>query len=516
MALAVNGILFDTLSADPGSPSEGQVWYNTTEKLFKIYRNSAVSSFVDAAELALHTGDTSNPHTVTLEQARTAGNTLSGSIDMGGNAINNVGAGSLGTDAAQRQWVTDQINSKVSGLDWQDSVLERRASPPSSPVAGDRYLVIATATGAWTGKEKQIAQYDGAAWQYTVPNEGFTLRVEAENIIYTYDGTSWGNIGGAVDHGALLGLADDDHTQYLLADGTRSMSGALNMGTNNITNVGTVDGVTVSAHAARHAPGGADPISTASAVGLDASSTNTTGTGTSLARNDHTHALDTTNGTISTVAADAVASNGTATGLARRDHVHAVSVGTPVTIGTSNAAGTATSLARSDHQHSHGNQAGGSLHSVTSPSVGSGFMPQSNFAASANPTVNDDGSAGYLPGSHWFNTTNGSAWVCISNGTGTALWKEVTNSATILATKAGRVLETSFSGSPKKATVTFATPFPSTSYAVTVSAVISGGTTYAPVVESQLAGSFVINLGTSNSAGLVQVNWNAAVDGESA
>ncbi len=51
----------------------------------------------------------------------------------------------------------------------------------------------------------------------------------------------------ATDHGDLLGLADDDHTQYLLADGTRAMTGTLDMGTYGITNVGNVDGRDVSA-----------------------------------------------------------------------------------------------------------------------------------------------------------------------------------------------------------------------------------------------------------------------------
>lgn len=33
--------------------------------------------------------------------------------------------------------------------------------------------------------------------------------------------------GSATDHGALVGLADDDHPQYLLVDGTRAMTGSL-------------------------------------------------------------------------------------------------------------------------------------------------------------------------------------------------------------------------------------------------------------------------------------------------
>lgn len=43
--------------------------------------------------------------------------------------------------------------------------------------------------------------------------------------------------GNATTHSLLSGLAADDHFQYLLADGTRAMSGALDMGTHQINNV---------------------------------------------------------------------------------------------------------------------------------------------------------------------------------------------------------------------------------------------------------------------------------------
>lgn len=53
--------------------------------------------------------------------------------------------------------------------------------------------------------------------------------------------------GGTSDHGALTGLGDDDHAQYLLVDGTRAMAGSLNLGANNLVTSGTVDGRDVSA-----------------------------------------------------------------------------------------------------------------------------------------------------------------------------------------------------------------------------------------------------------------------------
>ncbi len=46
-------------------------------------------------------------------------------------------------------------------------------------------------------------------------------------------------------HGNLLGLAADDHPQYLLTNGTRTLTGDLNFGTHNITNVGTINGITI-------------------------------------------------------------------------------------------------------------------------------------------------------------------------------------------------------------------------------------------------------------------------------
>jgi hypothetical protein len=60
----------------------------------------------------------------------------------------------------------------------------------------------------------------------------------ADNDILVYDSISSTfkpeAQGASIDHGALTGLTDDDHSQYLLVDGTRSMAGDLDMGTNEI------------------------------------------------------------------------------------------------------------------------------------------------------------------------------------------------------------------------------------------------------------------------------------------
>ena len=69
-----------------------------------------------------------------------------------------------------------------------------------------------------------------------------------------------GGVNASSVHGNLLGLGADDHTQYLLVNGGRSMSGDLSLGGNDITNVSTVNGVTIESHATRHQFGGSDPV----------------------------------------------------------------------------------------------------------------------------------------------------------------------------------------------------------------------------------------------------------------
>jgi hypothetical protein len=58
--------------------------------------------------------------------------------------------------------------------------------------------------------------------------------------VLAYDGTSWvpaSAVGGVADHGALVGLGDDDHPQYLLADGTRPLAGDLSAAGNRLTDI---------------------------------------------------------------------------------------------------------------------------------------------------------------------------------------------------------------------------------------------------------------------------------------
>ncbi|MBI2720353.1 MAG: DUF2793 domain-containing protein [Rhizobiales bacterium] len=48
------------------------------------------------------------------------------------------------------------------------SVVNRTSvAPPASPAEGDRYLVAASATGAWAGNSGKIAAWQAGAWHYS-------------------------------------------------------------------------------------------------------------------------------------------------------------------------------------------------------------------------------------------------------------------------------------------------------------------------------------------------------------
>ncbi len=94
-----------------------------------------------------------------------------------------------------------------------------------------------------------------------------TITVETFNENQTIEGRSHETLTEA--WGSRIFIPDGSHwfvvsltslNQYLLIDGSRAMTGDLNMGTKAITNVGNVDGVDVSVHATRHQSGGADSI----------------------------------------------------------------------------------------------------------------------------------------------------------------------------------------------------------------------------------------------------------------
>ena len=73
----------------------------------------------------------------------------------------------------------------------QNGVIDKDlTTPPSNPNSNDIYIVGASATGAWSGKDNQLAFYDNG-WRFIEPREGFTFWINDEDKLYTYNGSKW-------------------------------------------------------------------------------------------------------------------------------------------------------------------------------------------------------------------------------------------------------------------------------------------------------------------------------------
>lgn len=195
-----------------------------------------------------------------------------------------------------------------------------------APVAGDRILVKNQSTGSQNG----IYIAAGGGWTRAVDFDADD-DVESGQLVSVSEGT-----------------VNADTTWQLQTNAPISL-GATALVFDIVSRAGTDP----AAHGTDHNPGGSDPITTATATGLDGDTSNATGTDTSLARSDHLHAIDTTNGSISTINAGDSAVEGSGTGLSRRDHQHAIATAAPGTIEPDDTAteGASSSLARADHTH---------------------------------------------------------------------------------------------------------------------------------------------------------------------
>lgn len=98
---------------------------------------------------------------------------------------------------------------------------------PTTPNAGDRYLIPASGTGIFAGRTSQIALFDGSIWRFLVPKSGWLAYVQDEAAGVIFNGTAWIALGqaiGSISQLASLGIATTSDTVNKLA--VRS-SGAL-------------------------------------------------------------------------------------------------------------------------------------------------------------------------------------------------------------------------------------------------------------------------------------------------
>jgi len=118
-------------------------------------------------------------------------------------------------------------NEAIRALDAivQLAVLDRDlTAPPGSPADGDRYIPASGATGAWAGKDGQIAAWQDNAWMFYAPQEGWLAWVADEDKLLAWDGSAWGEISSDTNPTPLVGVnTTADITNRLSVSSTNTL-----------------------------------------------------------------------------------------------------------------------------------------------------------------------------------------------------------------------------------------------------------------------------------------------------
>jgi len=71
-------------------------------------------------------------------------------------------------------------------------ILDRNlAAPPGSPTDGDSYIVAASGSGDWSGKDNNIAIDIAGTWFFIAPVEGMNVYLQDENTDAMWNGSAW-------------------------------------------------------------------------------------------------------------------------------------------------------------------------------------------------------------------------------------------------------------------------------------------------------------------------------------
>jgi hypothetical protein len=98
--------------------------------------------------------------------------------------------------------VSDNLNWTLANFanipsEWINSVISATGTPPVSSSVGDRYLVT-SGSGAWTGFNDLIVEWNGSVWVTTTPTDGMTVRSDSD------PGPVYGYLNGAYPSGSWV------------------------------------------------------------------------------------------------------------------------------------------------------------------------------------------------------------------------------------------------------------------------------------------------------------------------
>lgn len=97
----------------------------------------------------------------------------------------------LASAQAQKHVTVNEALSRLDALTHITITSRSQTSPPLSPEEGERHIVPAAATGAWSGQANNIAIFLNGGWVFAAPGYGWRAEILDENQSAAYDGLAW-------------------------------------------------------------------------------------------------------------------------------------------------------------------------------------------------------------------------------------------------------------------------------------------------------------------------------------
>lgn len=114
---------------------------------------------------------------------------------------------------AQKEFFVNQSLSVIDGL-MMRSVAGALSAPPQAPQDGECYRIAAPATGAWVGRENQLALAIAGDWHFVRPSRGNLLFDRSLEQFIVFDG-AWQR--ASLPPAATTGTTVDAEARALLA-----------------------------------------------------------------------------------------------------------------------------------------------------------------------------------------------------------------------------------------------------------------------------------------------------------
>jgi hypothetical protein len=118
----------------------------------------------------------------------------------------NLGLTYLEAAQAQKHVTVNEALRRLDALLHVALVDRDLAAPPAAPADGARYLVAPGATGAWVGRDGQVAAWQDGAWAFLEPRPGWIAFLADEGKLILRTASGWIDLPAYVQSLAMLGI----------------------------------------------------------------------------------------------------------------------------------------------------------------------------------------------------------------------------------------------------------------------------------------------------------------------